>query len=250
MEFERAKGWEIKKAVENGAVAVLPVGSTEQHGPHLPTGVDTMISKHICVKACEMSNAVCLPAVSVGYDEMELSFPGVLSATNESLIGYVFDICVSATKNGFKKLLLVNGHGRNSFLFVVNHMVNERTAATCATVAYSALIRDVVQQVRQSEFPGGVCHSCEVETSLALHLFPELVDMSRAVKEIPPKHTKYIWYDSASPPPVFIHQRFNELTASGVIGDPTVATREKGKLFAEAAISRLAELISTFQTGI
>lgn len=250
MEFARVKAWEIEKAVENGSVAVLPVGATEQHGPHLPTGVDTLITEHVCLKACEKACAVCLPPVSVGYNEMELSFPGVLSAKNESLIGYVFDICASLARNGFKRILLVNGHGRNSFLFVVNHMVMERTQATCATVAYYELIKDVVEQLRESEFPGGICHSCEMETSLALHLFPELVDMSRAVKEISPKHTKYTWYDFAPAPPVFMHQRFNELTRSGVIGDPTVATREKGKQMADAAIERLAEFIRIFQEEI
>jgi len=252
MILQKMKWPEVKEEIARGTVVIVPVGSTEQHGPHLPIDTDIAITYYIAVKAAEIESAVVAPPVNYGYNEKDLTFPGTVSVKTETFICYLFDICESLSRTGFKKILLLNGHGWNTFLITtVSHMVNEKNDVLCAATSYWDLIdRKVIQEVRESEIPGGMSHACEFETSIQLYLDPAHVDMSRAVRELGFHKTEYTFHDLLERPPVELKTAFSKVTRSGVIGDPTLASREKGEKLIQSAIQRLAEFLHLFKTEI
>jgi len=252
MLLQKMKWPEVKEEVEKGTVVVIPVGSTEQHGYHLPLDTDVAIVYHIACQAAKRERAIVAPPVNYGYNEKELAFPGTVSVTTETLIHFLFDLCSSLSRTGFKKILLFNGHGFNApVMMVVSHMVNERTDSLCAATSYWQLIdRELLRQIRESKTPGGMSHACEFETSIQLFLDPEHVNMSKAVKEINFQETRFTFFDLIETPPVMLRTHWDKNSQSGVIGDPTLATREKGEKLLNAAIDGLAEFLRLLKTEI
>ncbi|MGQ9631365.1 MAG: creatininase family protein [bacterium] len=243
---------EVREEIAKGTVVIVPVGSTEEHGHHLPLDTDVAITTHIAERAAERAGAIVAPPVNYGYNEKELDFPGTASVKAETLIRYLYDICNSLVRSGLKRVLILNGHGWNTGIIdVVQHMINEMGDALCASASYWDLIpKDVVKEVRESRIPGGMSHSCEFETSIQLHLNPERVDMTKAVREIGFQETPFTFFDLLEQPPVRLRTSFSKNTKSGVIGDPTLATKEKGERLVEAAVERLAEFLRLFKEEI
>ncbi|MDH7500805.1 MAG: creatininase family protein, partial [candidate division NC10 bacterium] len=144
-------------------------------------------------------------------------------------------------------IAILNGHGYNRFLVPqAAHMVMEKSDALVAAITYWDLIADLVEKHRESKL-GGISHSCEFETSCKLYLDPQHVDMSKATEEVPPILSKYTWSDLASASPVYIRARFDKLSKSGVMGNPLLASAEKGKIWVEGAIERLADFLERFK---
>lgn len=252
MLLQKMKWPEVRGELERGRVVIVPVGSTEQHGYHLPIDTDVAITYYIACQAAEKERAIVAPPVNYGYNEKELAFAGTVSVKAETLIQFLFDVCHSLSRTGFKKILLLNGHGYNTFLTTtVSHMVNERTDSLCASTSYWQLIdKDLLRSIRESKTPGGMSHAGEFETSIQLFLDPEYVDMSKAVKEMNFCETKYTFFDLLEVPPVVIRTHWDKNSKSGVIGDPTLATREKGEKLVNAAIEGLIEFLRLFKSEI
>jgi creatinine amidohydrolase len=253
---------EVKEVVAEKRVVLIPVGSTEQHGPHMPLKVDWLCPSEICAATARKipSYVVVMPTVYYGFQEHALSFPGTISISEQNYIGFVFDICRSLIRHGFRKMIIVNGHGgNNSYLDVASRRVNNAFHnAYCCVVTWWDLIfrgpyREEMIRLRQSEFPGGMAHACELETSLMLKLAPELVQMEKATKFIP-KHDKFIFTDlmlggrNSDGPILFagITGRAGH-PPEGITGDPTVATKEKGEKWFNAAVQSLVEFIRVWK---
>ena len=239
---------EVRREIESDSVLIVPTGSTEQHGPHLPTKVDIFITYQIAIRAAERTGSIVAPPISYGYNEKELSFPGTASVTIQTFQNYVFEVCRSFWKTGFQKIIILNGHRGNRFIVhAVLNLMAEQTTARCAGLDYYDLVKDVAEQVRETGV-GGMQHACEFETSAMLYLEPSSVEMSAARAEFSPYlGSKYTDHDMTFDPIVFMTAPFHKRTKSGVLGDPTVATREKGKALIETAIDRLAEFINMFR---
>jgi creatinine amidohydrolase len=226
---------------------IIPVGSTEQHGPHLPLSVDVDVPTYIATKAAERTGAVVAPPVTYGYNEKEWRFPGTVSLKTETLMAVLYDIVESLSRSGFRYALLLNGHGYNGFIAPqVVHKVAENLPILCATVNYWDLVLDVAKEVRESE-RGGMSHACEFETSAMLYINPASVDMSKAVDEFPRVEGKHVWLEIIERSPIFIRPRWDILTDSGVCGRPTLASAEKGKRLVETAVDRVVEFLGSFQ---
>jgi creatinine amidohydrolase len=249
MLLAKMKQQEVAEAVERGAIAILPVGTMEQHGYHLPVDTDVAIPAYIAAEAARRTGDVVLPAVNYGYNEKDLAFAGTVSVSAETFTRYLVEIGRSLARSGFKRILILNGHGYNSNMVGTAGMVIiEQTDAYCATANWWSLCADVLDEIRESEVPGGMSHACEMETSVQLVLDAEHVDMSQAVKEIdyPFKGSRFVWYDMHQSP-VSFKVPFQMLTRSGVIGDPTLATPEKGARILTAGIEGLAEFLEEFR---
>ena len=230
MRLEDLTWTEAKEQALKGTVVVVPVGSTEEHGPHLPVCTDSLVATRIAGEACLRAGAIVAPSVHYGYNEKELAFPGTVSVKTLTLQNYLFDIGNSLGRTGFKKVLFLNGHGWNSAIIVqVCHMLSEETDIWAAGLNYWEIVTDVLTDLRQSAFPGGMSHACEGETSLFMYLDPGRTKMDRAINEIGGISSKYAYNDMVKPSPVFITPRFDELTTSGVIGEPLLATPAKGE---------------------
>jgi creatinine amidohydrolase len=112
---------------------------------------------------------------------------------------------------------------------------------------WSLIPRPLLKQLRESEFPGGMAHGCELETSVLLHLRPDLVQMNEAAKDISFQPTEFFYWDLESPSPVFFQEWFSRYSSTGTVGDPTLATADKGRQFVEAVVARMVALIREFR---
>jgi creatinine amidohydrolase len=241
---------DVEAALRRNAIMVVPVGSIEQHGPHLPVGTDSLIVEYIATQATEVTGDVVAPTVSFGYNEKELMFPGTVSVKLITLTHYLLDICESLVKTGFCRVVLLNGHGWNKpALSAAAHMLAESTEVLCAATSYYDLISDVAEEIRESEFPGGMSHAGEFETSIALFLNFEGMRIEKAVKEISFPRSKFSWLDIVTPPKISIPRKFSKYSRSGVIGDPTLATSQKGERLVKEAVVRVADFLRSFKEG-
>ncbi len=242
---------EIREAVAQNRVAVLPVGTVEQHGPHLPLVTDVLTAGEMSRLAVESAPAesVLLPPVYYSFNEHHMDFPGTIAVEGPTIIKYVTDIGRSLARHGFRKILLVNGHGSNvPFLDVAARNITNSTEAICAMASWWSLIpKDLLRELRESDYPGGMAHGCELETSVLLHLRPDLVQMEKAEKDISFQATEFFYWDLQTPSPIFFQEWFSRYSRTGTVGDPTKATAEKGKRFVEAVVERMVALIREFR---
>lgn len=249
--FYHELSWvEIKDAVKGGVIPILPVGSIEQHGPHLPLVTDAFTAFSICVRAAEASgDLLVMPPVYYGCSAHHMDFPGTISIEISNFIGYIYDICKSLAIHGFKRMIILNGHGGNiAPLQIVARKISEETGLLCALISWWNLAREEIMKLRESEFPGGMAHSCELETSVMLSLRPEHVHMERAVKDIGFPKSSFIWLDLTSQSPVYLSENFSSFSETGVVGDPTLATAEKGEKILSIVIRNLVKFVEEFKT--
>jgi creatinine amidohydrolase len=249
--YEEFSWPEIKDAVAQRRVAVLPVGTIEQHGPHLPLVTDVLTASEMSRMAVERmpTEAILMPPVYYSFNEHHLDFPGTIAVAGETIINYVTDIGVSLAHHGFRKILLVNGHGSNvPFLDIAARNISNRSESICAMVPWWNLIpKQLFTELRESQFPGGMAHGCELETSVLLHLRGDLVHMERAEKDISFEPTEFFYWDLQAPSPVFFQEWFSRYSRTGTVGDPEKASAEKGRQFVEAVVERMIALIREFR---
>lgn len=244
---------EAKAVVEQDRVAVLPVATYEDHGYHLPIDVDVVLCTEICERAVQRidEEAVLIPPVSHGYSPHHMDFPGTITIAWDTFIKYVKDVCLSLVHHGFKRILIVNGHGSNTSpldLAARLTIVESEGKVLCASVNHWGVhrVKEAGKQIRGSDY-GGTSHAGEYETALYLALRPDLVDMSKAVDERSPLSASFQSDLLAGGNPAGssanLMPYWSAMSDSGVRGDATKATREKGEQFLEAAVTGLIDLI-------
>jgi creatinine amidohydrolase len=226
------------------AIVVLPVASMEQHGPHLPVGVDTILCEGVCKAGAEKVAGdvavVVAPTLWCGMAEHHMAFGGTFTFDIPTYRAVLLAFLKSLERHGFKRVFIVNGHGGNiaalnSFLpdFARETSLKVR-AATYFELAASDLAPVLEDQTR-------VHHACEVETSLMMVLAPETVKRDRLAEAfggVVGSNAPGGWY----PTPARFRS-FKEFTPSGVNGDARRASREKGeKLLAICADGLAAAL--------
>ncbi|HWE64384.1 MAG TPA: creatininase family protein [Chloroflexota bacterium] len=242
---------ELRDLAATDPVVVLPVGTTEQHGPHLPLSTDYLTAGTIAHAAVAelYPHALVMEAVPYSFNEHHMDFPGTITIDVHTIIDYIAAIGTSVAHHGFRHLVLFNGHGSNvPFLDVAARMITNRSEAVCALASWWSLLKPEDLAWRESPFPGGFSHGCEAETSLLLGIAPDLVDMTRAVRTMDEVQTsEHIWWDLAGSSGVFFQEFFSRNTATGVQGDATLATEEKGRLLFAAATRRLSAFLEEFR---
>ncbi len=240
---------EINEAVRENRVILLPVGATEQHGPHLPLEIDVITPTEICMEAGRRApdEVLVMPSVPYGYTHHVMDFPGTINIAWDHFVHYVLDITKSLAHHGFRRIVIVNGHGSNEHLLeLVGRQTNLLTEATCATLIWTSLVREEFGAVRESVFPGGTAHACELETSMQLHLRPESVRTDLIRDELasfldPPN--EFQWVDLMGAGPVTVNEWTSTYSKSGTIGQAELGTAEKGEVAFEAAVERLVRLV-------
>jgi creatinine amidohydrolase len=242
---------EVNEAVTEGKLVLVPVGAMEQHGPHLPIDTDVLLPATLCERAAERAPdlfVVALP-ISYGYNEHNVEFPGTVHVEWDHFVHYCVDVASSFAKMGFRHILLVNGHGSNAILLeTVARLVTMRTRAKCASLSWFSLGRKEIEEVRESEMPGGMSHACELETSVYMHIAPGDVRREHIQKEIWNSKSPFFAWDLLAPAPVRFTSPRSATSHSGVRGDPTLATPEKGRRIADAVIEELIRVGRDFKT--
>jgi creatinine amidohydrolase len=237
----------MNEAIEKQKVVLLPTGSTEQHGPHLPLDTDAFLVEAVCMEVGRRAaeRVLVLPTISYGLNMHHIDFPGTIHIEPETFIAFCLNVTKSVAYHGFKKILLVNGHGSNGPL--VNLVARKTVLATdslCAAVGYMSLAMDAFEEIRETPV---MAHADEFETSLYLHLAPERVRFDRAVAG-GDVVGEYMSSDSTSNYPVRFNDYWGRWTTLGVHGDPTAATAEKGKVLFEAAVSGLVDVVDEWRS--
>jgi creatinine amidohydrolase len=214
-------------------VCLMPVGATEQHGPHLPTGTDTIIANLLCDEVSRRTGALILPALSLGASFGHgTTFAGTLSATPEEVAGQVRRTVEWAAYSGVRRLVVVNAHVGNTAALSVagDHLRFEREDIRVGVVNWWQLNEWVAKEVSAD---GEDWHANRAETSLLLALTPELVDMSKAATAD----------DRDRSGDLIFRYTARGLSTNGVTGRPSSATLDLGTRLRERVVAALVELL-------
>lgn len=232
---------EIEEKLKAVDMAILPCGSIEQHGPHLPVDVDAFDADYLARKvaeACSDPKPFVLPLLSYGVAYHHQDFKGTISVTNDALSRIVYDIGMSLSKNGIRKLILLNGHGDNDpTLKYAAQMIN-RDANIFVCVETGETSDEDLNKIIQT--PNDI-HAGEIETSTTLSVRPHLVKMDKAKDST--LNFGSVYLDFSSSRGVSWYVRTKKLSETGVMGNPTLATQKKGKKMWKIMIAHLVKFV-------
>lgn len=236
---------EAQERFQQVDVALLPVGSFEQHGPHLPLDTDAFDADYLAKRvaaACSDPKPLVLPVIPYGVSYAHEDFSGTISIGPDTLSRLVYEIGVNVARQGITKLVIINGHGGNApALHFAAQMINRDTQIfTCVDTGETSDAD--IQAI--SPVPNDV-HAGDIETSTSLAVRPELVRMDRAEKFVPKFSSTFL--DFTSRRSIGWYARTAKISSSGVFGDPTLASRDKGETMWDIMIERLVELIESLK---
>lgn len=251
MRYEELTSPEVAALDHDGTVLILPIGSVEQHGDHMPLGTDTMLAHAVSLAAAGSlpGKVVVLPPPWYGFSAHHMRFPGSITLRARTLMAVAEDIVGSLVGQGFRRILIVNGHGGNNGVIDVLASTlghEHHGAARIAALTYFQLARDAIAGLRQSE-PGGMGHACEFETAMIQHIRPELARMDKAAATYPDPGSAYLTTDLLGGSAIRVYHDFADLSPTGTLGDPALATPEKGAKFFAASVAELAAFIEDFR---
>jgi creatinine amidohydrolase len=238
--------WPEIKAADKDRVVILPVGAMEDHGPHLPLDTDNLIVSRLAeaVVASIPDESLLLPTVPFGFNEHHKDFPGVIYIQPETMINFVADVACSLAHHGFRRILILNGHGSNHpVLDLAARKTVIATECLCVSASYWNLMSDTLQAERQSR-TGGMAHAGELETSIYLYFDPAHVQLDKARESIVhDEGNRYLCLDLAGGAKAMAMQWWSAQTDDGTMGDPTVADAGRGKIFFDAAVRETVGLV-------
>jgi len=234
---------DVKEFLKKHKTIIVPVGSCEQHGPHLPLDTDAYDAFWLSMKAAEKAQcALVAPPIYYGVSLHHMDFPGTITLSPQTLEQTAYEIGLSLTEYGFKRILFENGHGGNTpSLEAAAQRLKIETDAFVVVDTVS-LIPDFIEQNIETPFDA---HAGEFETSTTLANRENAVVKERITKpklSLPKSKYMKIGLKEAGPKVSWAF-RTKEISDTGVIGDPTKASKEKGEKAWQLAIERLAELL-------
>jgi creatinine amidohydrolase len=220
-------------------VAILPWGATEAHNWHLPYGTDVIEATKVAERAAELAHQrgahiAVLPTIPFGNDEQQLDQVCTISFTTPTASAILHDVARSLVRQGIDRLVIVNGHGGNQFQPLVRD-VQSRHGLLVVVANFYEMAPDVKQSV--FERPGD--HADEMETSLLLHLTPDLVEL----REAGPGERVPFAIEGLGQPGVWTPRPWSKTHPDTGSGDPSRATAEKGQRYFQAVTEALADLI-------
>lgn len=238
MRFQEMKFPQLRRVNRDAVVVMAPLAACEQHSHHLPTFTDTILVGAVAegVEAARSSQVLLLPTLWIGASSHHLRFGATLSAEVDTHITLICDLLTPLLEDGYRRILLLNGHGGNiDTMHVALRRLQPRfrdrllTAASYWELAAQELA-SLADGPRRS-----MGHACEFETSMMLALRPELVSQGD-IKDDPPRELSALRG-------LFMADDMHQITDHGAVGYPERATAAKGRAFLQAAIDRTSEVI-------
>jgi creatinine amidohydrolase len=233
-------------------ICLLPLGATEQHGPHLPVATDQIIADALAERldlACQRKLLV-MPGLPATASAHHMAFAGTLSLQHKTLLTVVLELIRSAARHGFRRFFVLNAHGGN---MAIGGVLAEQATIRLpdSEVVFATWFRAAAERLRplvEGAFPA-VGHACEFETSLILALRPELVNREAIVDDGIGPDSPLLRADLLSGGPTVRSVAFDRFTKSGVFGKPSLATAEKGKAILEIVVPTIKELLEAHWPG-
>lgn len=242
--WNRLSAEALRALAAKDAIVLLPVGSTEQHGPHLPTGVDDFLCGEICRRAAtELARerpVVVAPTLWCGLADHHVAFGGTFSLSLSTYYAVLKDLCRSILNAGFRKIVIVNGHGGNiqALATFTGELTRELNAPIATTTYFFEALDGMAGILEDQE---GVMHACEAETSMMMVVHPELVNAAR----LGDAHGPNFDIMASLTPTLKAFRSFTDITPSGVAGDARKSSAAKGeKLLASCGAGLAARLRS------
>lgn len=234
---------DAKAAFATARVALVPVGSTEQHGPHMTLDTDSAIADAFARKIGEALGdaAVLCPTINLGMSEHHLAFAGTLTLRAPTLLGLIADVVESLAHHGLRRVLLVNGHGGNQdALRLAAREASRNGTSEVAALMWAVLAADLIAQRAATNRHA---HACDIETSVALAIAAHVVLPDRIEPPAPLPTERPL----AEPGGRYdIPVKFENWTTNGALGDPRLATRELGEEIVALALGRAVEFTQRF----
>jgi creatinine amidohydrolase len=236
---------ELRDQARDNAIVLLPVASMEQHGPHLPVGVDTILCEGICRRAAEaVAGAMPIlvaPTLWCGMAEHHMAFGGTFTFDLSTYRAVLLALTHSIERHGFKRLLIVNGHGGNiAALGAILPDLARQSSLRLRTTTYFELAQSAMPAILEDQ--DGVRHACEAETSMMLAMVPDMVRSAALEAAHGPAHVH------RRPSAVGQYRSFRDFTASGVVGDARRASRAKGEKLIAACVAAIVAVLKDPQT--
>ncbi len=226
-----------RQAIRKTNVALIPVGSTEQHGPHLPLGTDFLTAQALAQSAARKTGAICTPVIPVGVSGHHKQFWGTLWVSPQTFRQYMYEIATSLGYHGVRRMIFVNGHGGN--FAPLQEIAQDLRLEKLHSVVYQWWTDPAVVELHNRLFKSKGTHAGAIETAMVLAIRPDLVDTRN--------------YDEAAKgaSPTFGITKFGvqlpvdtlDFSSSGATLDPREATMEAGKQIYEAAEKSLVSLV-------
>jgi creatinine amidohydrolase len=229
---------EAEAILKRSGLAIIPMGSVEQHGPHLPCGTDYLASLVIGRKVAELADGLLLPFCPVGVTPFHMSFAGTLSLKPQTFIAVVEDICDSIIRHGAKKIVFLNWHeGNTSAMNLAAVAVQQRHPVRILVVQACYIALELFGK------ESGLTHGGELEVLPILAYEPSLVHLERATNPSPPERARQIDSLRRGRAAYPLLRDIREIAPTGWYGEPQKATAEKAETFLEGVAKAAAEYI-------
>jgi creatinine amidohydrolase len=242
---------DIVRVATAGGIAVLPVGATEQHGPHLPVDTDTIIAAALARRACDLLagevETWLLPALAYGFSPEHASHAGTISLAADTILRVCDDVARAAQASGMRAIVFVNGHGGNpEVLHVATRTIRRERGLHAFTVHAPSLPLDADLVASHAAAETDV-HAGHYETSVMLALRPDLVDTTALRSDGVDLETRFPRTGGVSPlGPIGVPWHSEDLSGTGTIGDPSHADAAWGQRALEVQGRALADALRGF----
>ncbi len=231
---------ELNELAAPETIVIIPVASIEQHGPHLPVVTDTMLAREVAARSAKIvaETKPCLvtECIWTGLSEHHMAFGGTVTLDFPSFLAVIGGVVRSLDRHGFEKVFLMNAHGGNmaALQTVVEELTRELGMKLVTATYWTLGAKDLGAQLERQK---GIRHACEAETSMMMAIAPDLVDANRFDEAVcpDPRDETHADIDGS-----YRWISFADKTPSGALGDPRVATAEKGMLLLDTATRSVA----------
>lgn len=240
MKFHEMTSGQLKAVDRSRSIVLAPIAAVEQHGPHLPTGTDTIICGAVseAVEAKRKDSVLLLPTLWLGASAHHLRFGATLSANLDTYVSMLCEIARQLLEDGFERILFLNGHGGNvdPLKVALRELQLDDPRPLLAGGSYWSVAEKVIADGLEGK-DKAVGHACEFETSMIMHLRPELVDT--------PQLADAGFWQPDLVEGLFVSRDMKQRTKAGCTGRPDLATPEKGAAMFEGIVGRVCEAVDT-----
>jgi creatinine amidohydrolase len=241
-EWRKLRADELRDQARRNAIVILPVASLEQHGPHLPVEVDSILGETVAARTAEKVLArgqpvLVLPVLWTGLSEHHMSFGGTVTLDNAAFTGLIEGVVRSVMRHGFRRIVLLNAHGGNeNALRTIADDLTPKLGVPIIQFTYWYAAAVAIAKILETQ--GGLSHACEAETSMMMAVRPELVATDRiplAKSNTTPDLSAIVGGG------VYMWRSVGSRSSSGVLGNPEAATPAKGEALFDAISTALAD---------
>ena len=237
VEWRKLRADQLRELAKQNAIVIVPVASMEQHGPHLPVEVDTVLGEEIAARTARKivaagQAAVTLPALWTGISEHHMSFGGTISLEAAELSALMGGVVRSIVRHGFKRIAILNSHGGNeNALRAIVDDFTPRFGLPIVQFTYWYPAAPAIAKILETQ--GGLTHACEAETSMMMAARPDLVATDRI-----PRGRSNVSHEVGGG--IYRWRDIGSRSETGAMGNPEAATAEKGERLFEAVSDTLA----------